>query len=248
MKKALPWIVLVAGVLLLLDAGGPIDPPGARGFSGVAEVPLEQIQSSCGDPLRCVEDYFGLIDRMQEDGASGAAYLTDGLADRELLVAERANTPYGAIQELSLVFEDPLVGVFEGLLQIPEGQGPWPSVVAIPGRAQLASDWPSRFETPANGGVLLVLQPRGWSGDADEARLAVKLAEVGLGLEDVRAYEAHLGRRYLAWWPGSAPDRVSLRVADDVPDVADRAGEIPGFADRSVYRSSAKVAPPGSVP
>ncbi len=229
MKQALPWIVIVASVLLLLDFGGPIDPSASSGFGGVAEVPLEQIQSSCDDPARCVDDYLGLIDRMKEEGASGIGFLTDGVEERELLTAERANTPHGAIQELALVFEDPLVGVFDGLLHIPEGQGPWPSVVAIPGRGVAAADWPDRFGVAEDGTVLLVLQPRAWSGDAEEARLAVQLNEVGLGLDELRAYEAHLGRRYLAWWPGSAPDRVSLEVFEDVSIVADHAQTVTGF-------------------
>ena len=144
--------------------------------------------------------------------ATGLAPLLEGLDERELLVAERSNTPGPTGHELRLIFEDPFVGVFEAMLLLPHGDGPHPVVVAHPGIGATLEDWRDRLGGPLSaGGVgVLVLQPRALDAGRIGGDANAQLLRAGFTLIGLRIYETLLMRKYLRWLPDADPDRVGL--------------------------------------
>ncbi len=219
MKAALPWIAVIAAVFLLLTNEVPPEPGSdepvvafaTKPPGGLQEVDPGEIGRDCTDAPRCDGDYLALLEEMTADGRTGADWLMEDLESRDLLYAELSNVPAGPIQQISLVFEDPLVGVFEALLHMPGGEPPWAPAIAVPGRNQTTTEWPEdRVDQAKAGTMLLVLQPRAADGAATEARLGVQLATVGLTLEDLRAYEVALVKRYLLSRPDTTRGEVPV--------------------------------------
>jgi hypothetical protein len=78
-------------------------------------------------------------------------FLTDGVAERELLVSEGDPVPVAqayptaflTVPATATIFqlEDPFVGAFRGVLVKPEGEGPFPLFVGIHGHTEEQDVW-----------------------------------------------------------------------------------------------------------
>ncbi|MBM4356187.1 MAG: hypothetical protein FJ109_20745, partial [Deltaproteobacteria bacterium] len=69
----------------------------------------------------------------------GTGFLLEGLSERELTVTTIATSEQPDCIEKHLLFEDPWVGVFEGILLLPKGAGPFPAVLALHGHNDTAA-------------------------------------------------------------------------------------------------------------
>ncbi len=167
---------------------------------------------------------------------AGIDFLLDGLDDRELLVVERSNEASSGIQQIRLGFEDPFVGVLEGLFLMPGTPPPWAGVVVFPGAGgtlESGRDSVDAVELAGAGVAVLVVQPRLNGGEALEADLSLRLLSAGSSLSGLRAYEVVLARKYLRWRADVLADRLVLVTgpgAGEVGDLAARLGPWAGYA------------------
>lgn len=145
------------------------------------------------------------------DGAA-IAHLLDGMSDRPLQVTtigdevrpvmeDEPGSP--TYRQIELLFEDPYVAAtneIHALLLLPEGDGPFPGVVAMPGHHELAADFRDlRYGKyfPMHGYALLIITPRGYGDEETEDGYTEQLLCAGFTSVGLRVYEALLGFRYL---------------------------------------------------
>jgi hypothetical protein len=134
--------------------------------------------------------------------ALGIAPLRAELAARRVDVAH-LREPGDDPREHRLLFRDPWVGNFEGLLLVPEGNAPVPAVLALHGHgdsAALYRDLHHARDYAARGIAILMLRFRAMDVDACEHELSRELLAQGVTLMGMRVYEAlvalrHLGQR-----------------------------------------------------
>jgi len=115
--------------------------------------------------------------------------------------------------EQRVVFHDPYVGTFEGILLLPDGPGPFPAVLALHGhrdRAETYRDLHHGRDYPAHGIALFMLTLRAMNLDADEQRAWHALLAHGLHLMGARIYEAERALAYLRARPEIDPNRIGL--------------------------------------
>lgn len=153
-------------------------------------------------------------------------FLLDGLAESPLSIEIISDQqvepePGGEVSEpryrqLELLIEDPFVATthpIQALLLLPEGPGPHPAVVAMPGHHELAADHRDRRYGkyfPQHGYALLILSPRAYGDEATEDHVSQTLLCEGFTFLGLRIYEALLGLRYLRWRPDIDANRVGL--------------------------------------
>ncbi|MBM4372196.1 MAG: hypothetical protein FJ098_11110, partial [Deltaproteobacteria bacterium] len=115
-----------------------------------------------------------------------------------------------------LLFEDPWVGVFEGILLLPEGTGPFPTILALHGHNDSAAVFRDDYhgsEYPGRGyGILMLTLRVMGSGLASltEHEVAVKFVEEGYALMGMRVYEGLLGLKYLRHAAGIDHTHIGL--------------------------------------
>jgi hypothetical protein len=143
----------------------------------------------------------------------GVRFLFDGIDERKLEVITTATSSTDSYNERDLLFVDPYVGTFKGILLVPKGSGPFPAVVAIHGHPEsaevfMAVHYGKSF--PDYGYAILMLTMRVMAIDATEHDMSWKLLENGFTLIGLRSYETVLGLKYLRYLSNIRHDRIGL--------------------------------------
>jgi len=130
----------------------------------------------------------------------GIASMVDGLEHRSLRFAV-VDEHYGAgHSDQLLLFEDPLVGRFAARILLPDGPGPHPIVLALPGHDRDVYEFCVEFSCQTYlqaGYALAVLQLRADESGELEHRTAAYLLSEGFNLAGLHVYEALQLARYL---------------------------------------------------
>ncbi len=127
-------------------------------------------------------------------------FLVNGIDARKLEVKTTATTAANGMVERDLVFVDPWVGTFKGVLLAPTGSGPFPTVIAIHGHpddAEIYRDSYHGKDFPGRGYAILMLTMRAMAIDAAEHQITIDLLRAGFSLVGMRVYETLLGLKYL---------------------------------------------------
>lgn len=139
--------------------------------------------------------------------------LLDGLDSRSLTVTTVAERSTDTYSETELIFTDPLVGSFQGLLLTPPGDGPFPIALQLPGHHDDAA-WHRDMRYgglfPEYGIATLILSVRAYDAGSyeDEATRAVLCA--GFSMQTIRVYEALVALRFLRGEERFCADRRAL--------------------------------------
>ncbi len=157
------------------------------------------------------------------DGVS-MGWLMDSLPARDLNVfvldeVERTTASGVPFRQLSLVLRDRFAGDVPAVLLLPEGPGPFPGVVVLPGHAEDAefhidNRYGARF--PERGMALLAVSFRAYQqgdtvqGPHPDSEAAQRFLCQGMNLMTMRAYEAALGLRALRAHDLVSADRVGV--------------------------------------
>jgi hypothetical protein len=130
----------------------------------------------------------------------GIASMVDDLEDRSLRFAV-LDEHYGAAHsDQLLLFEDPLVGRFAARILLPDGPGPHPILLALPGHDRDVYEFCVEFSCQSYlqaGYALAVLQLRVDESGELEHRTAAYLLSEGFNLAGLHVYEAMQLARYL---------------------------------------------------
>jgi len=143
-------------------------------------------------------------------------FLLEGIRGRLLAVTTIGRTENPDHTQYELLFQDPWVGVFEGILLVPKGQGPFPAVLAIHGHNDDARVYRDKYhggEYPARGYAILMLTMRAMGSGLEslvEHYIAREFLLNGFNLIGLRVYESLLGLKYLRYLPAVAGDRIGL--------------------------------------
>jgi hypothetical protein len=143
-------------------------------------------------------------------------FLLEGLGPRPLTVTTIARKAAAGGEERTLLFNDPLVGEFKGILILPEGPGPFPAVVALHGHNDTAEIYRDQYhgsEYPGRGYAILMLSLRAMgSGTAAliEHEISLKLLLNGFTLMGLRVYESLLALKYLRHLPEVSGASIGL--------------------------------------
>ncbi len=140
-------------------------------------------------------------------------FLMAGLDGTELGVRVVREQVRSTHIELDLLFEDPWVGLFSGLLLLPLPDGPHPVVLGLPGHGDYAASFLAKHHGDAivrEGIAVLALDLRVDSGGPFEDRTARRFLYAGFSLFGMHVYEAFLARKYLRSLPEIDPTRIGL--------------------------------------
>jgi len=131
-------------------------------------------------------------------------FLLDGIEERELIVTTIRRTTTEFYYEREMVFSDPYVGDFQGILLTPKTEGPHPAVIAIHGHHDDASTfihYNGGADFPRVGIALLALSMRADEADEIESLVSESLLEAGFSFMALRIYETALALKYLQYRP-----------------------------------------------
>jgi len=159
--------------------------------------------------------------------------LLDGMDERLLTVSVLEREEAESYERFDLLFEDPLVGRFTGILIQPWGDPPsedgFPAVVGIHGHRGYAEDFLTTYNGqlfPGRGYTMLMLDMRADRADEIENDVSWALLLEGFTLIGMRGYETMLANKYLRWLDnvdesaiglmghsgGSSASNVTIRV------------------------------------
>jgi len=129
-------------------------------------------------------------------------FIIDDINGRVMEVLLVADKKQSGIVQRKLVFSDPYVGSFEGLLMYPEGQSGLPAIIALHGH----SDSPQTFyertlrkKGPGEGFALLIPSCRALCSENAEHVVTEKLLVNGFTVQGLRLYETLLMLKYLQY-------------------------------------------------
>jgi hypothetical protein len=140
-------------------------------------------------------------------------FLSEGINERVLHVTTIRKDETPEYYERELLFEDPYVGKFKGILLTPKGQGPFPAVIAIHGHRDQAYIYRDRYhgnEYPVHGYMILMLTMRAMGIDLCEHMASELFLLNGFTLMGMRIYETLLGLKYLRYLPNVGDERIGL--------------------------------------
>lgn len=128
-------------------------------------------------------------------------FLLDELNERELLVTTIASHQYEAYLEKELLFEDPQVGTFSGLLLIPnQERESYPAIVGLHGHGDSKEIFKQKYfgEDLVDEGFIVIMPSfRAMACDELERDISKELLLKGFTLMGLRVYETHLLIKYL---------------------------------------------------
>ncbi len=119
---------------------------------------------------------------------------------RPLEVMTISERDAGGYREFEMVFKDPYVGSFHGLLLMPPGKGPFPAVLALPGHGETAAQHrDDRFGwlLAEEGYAVLILTTRAYDTGSAEHEATLAMLCGGFSTMTVRVYEALLALKFL---------------------------------------------------
>lgn len=140
-------------------------------------------------------------------------FLIEGVEQRTLAVSVLREERQDTHIERKLLFWDPEIGSFEGLLLLPDGEGPHPAVLALHGHRQDDEIFAAKYlgrELVELDFTVLALRFRAFDCSLTESRLAARLASADLTLMGVRVYEALIMLRYLRHLDSVDASRIGL--------------------------------------
>lgn len=129
-------------------------------------------------------------------------FLVDGLDERLLEATIIRREDRGVWIEEEILFTDPFVGTFQGILLLPPGPGPHRGIVAVHGHSDTAEDYRDEYHGtayPPAGFAILMPTMRAMSINQNETRVSFALLHEGFNLIGLRVYESLLGLKYLRW-------------------------------------------------
>jgi hypothetical protein len=135
-------------------------------------------------------------------GALNIRFLLEGLDKRPLEVAIIRREDHGDYTEEEILFTDPFVGTFQGILLLPPGPGPHRGIVAVHGHSDSAAVFRDDYHGtayPPEGFAILMLTMRAMGFDEKETEATWALLSNGFNLIGLRIYESLLGFKYLRW-------------------------------------------------
>ena len=153
--------------------------------------------------------------RAQIVKALNLGFLVDGLDERPLVATTIRVDEADTYTETEVLFTDPWVGTFEGILLVPKGEGPFPAVLAIHGHDDTAAIYRDDYhggDYPAHGYAILMLTMRAMGLDLGQSEhwIARELMLAGFDLIGLRVYESMLGLKYLRYLPEIDDARIGL--------------------------------------
>lgn len=155
---------------------------------------------------------FGLVlpRRRSGDATRASAELPASAAGEVVLLDEQEEASF---TRRKLLFFEPAVGSFEGLLLLPHGDGPHPAILGLHGHRDTDRIFVREFmgeDLSRAGFAVLVPRLRAHHCSLRESRIALTLLEHGFTLMGLRAYEALLMLEVLAAEPGLDPSRTGI--------------------------------------
>ena len=148
------------------------------------------------------------------------------LDERPLMVAVLEETSGPGLLERRLLFGDPEVGSFEGLLLMPSSPGPHPAVIGLHGHRHDSERFAAEFlgrELASQGFVVLVPELRAHDCSLAENKIATALLKGGRTLMGLRVYEVLLMAKYLQHTDAVDAARIGLLGHSGGSSVADLA-------------------------
>lgn len=143
----------------------------------------------------------------------GIDFLLAGLEARPLTVSELDRRSGPGFVERRLLFDDPEVGSFEGLLLLPAAAGPHAAVIGLHGHRDDAETFAEDYLGRKLAGLgFVVLMPTFRLHDCSraESKIAIELLKNGFTLMGFRVYETLLLANYLAHLEGVDAKRIGL--------------------------------------
>jgi hypothetical protein len=135
-------------------------------------------------------------------GALNIRFLREGLDERLLETTIIRREEHGDYTEEEILFHDPWVGTFQGILLLPPGPGPHRGIVAVHGHSDSAAVFRDDYHGsayPPEGFAILMLTMRAMGFDEKETEASWALLSSGFNLIGLRIYESLLGYKYLRW-------------------------------------------------
>jgi hypothetical protein len=128
------------------------------------------------------------------------------------------NSTQGLYRERQLLFSDPYIGTFKGILLTPAASAggtlaPYPVVLALHGHAETAEKYRDLYfarEYPKTGIGILVITSRVMDPWLGEHSVSKKLLLNGFTLMGLHAYEGLIALKYLACHPEVKPGKLGL--------------------------------------
>ncbi|MCZ7583374.1 MAG: hypothetical protein M5R36_08615 [Deltaproteobacteria bacterium] len=145
--------------------------------------------------------------------AMNVGFLRDGINKRPLTVTQTYAIETETYRERELLFTDPYVGTFKGLLLTPLGDGPHPAVIALHGHwdtPESYRDFNGGADFPQRGLAILILAVRVFGADENEDLVTRIMLRSGFSMMAIRHYETLLGLRYLQYRENVDNDRIGL--------------------------------------
>ncbi len=140
-------------------------------------------------------------------------FLREDIDERLLQVVTTDLNEYEDYYERKLLFIDPYVGTFKGILLTPKSSGPHPGVVAIHGHWDNAEIFKVTYYGdmfPSRGYAILMLTMRNMCVDEFENLFTRSMLLSGFTAMGVRSYETLLGLKYLRYIPEVDENRIGL--------------------------------------
>lgn len=112
-----------------------------------------------------------------------------------------------------LLFTDPYVGTWEGILLLPKEVEPFPAVIAIHGHSDSAESYMLNYhgrECPSHGYAILMLTMRAMNCGYSEDLVTRTMLLNGFTFMGLRHYETILALKYLYYLPEIDNDRIGL--------------------------------------
>jgi hypothetical protein len=168
--------------------------------------------------LEVLSDGAELAEEIPARTGMGFLFEPTAFAERPLQVTviarrERTSPTGAAYRELELLLTDEFVGELQALLLLPEqGEGPFPTVLALPGHIEDAAQHRDlRFGRffPEHGFALLIVTQRAYEQPWDHA-VAVDFLCEGFHLMTFRAYEALVAMKFLLASPLACNGRLGV--------------------------------------
>ena len=129
-------------------------------------------------------------------------FLVDGLDRRPLEVITISRHESEDYYERKLLFRDPWVGTFKGILLTPKGNGPFPGIIANHGHCDNAEGYMFEYrgsEFPSHGYAILMLTSRVFCTTIEEGSITRAMLLDGFTMLGIRHYETLLGLKYMRY-------------------------------------------------
>jgi len=160
-------------------------------------------------------------------------FLLEQMDQRELKVKITQEKVTDNYVERSLLFVDPYLGEFDGLLLFPKDGAPFPGVVAMHGHCSSAAGFRDDYyggEFPKHGYAILLLNMGVMCGGEQEHSMTETMLLNGFTLLGLRVYETLLGIKYLKCLPfvdgkrlgvighsgGAGANNLTIRITPDI--------------------------------